>query len=201
MEVGIDESGNGRGGRRTDPAHSREAVRYALAEAARRGARVVAVWAFQPPETWVEGYEIIVTPSLSEVTDNIEARTRQLVCEVAEELGGDAAKVPFDVVGLVGSPAKALLDRASAPDLLVVGHRGRGALASTVLGSVGLRCVLQAPCPVTIVPAVPVGQRADEPVADAIPKLWKGRPAEVGAGGLTDLVVRESRPGAASDER
>ena len=55
--------------------HSRVVARHALAEAARRGARVVAVRAFQMPETWYEGYEIVVTPGPGEVTANIESRS------------------------------------------------------------------------------------------------------------------------------
>ena len=42
---------------------------------------------------------------------------------------------------------------AKDADLLVLGHRGRGAFRSAVLGSVGLHCVLHATCPVTIVRA------------------------------------------------
>jgi nucleotide-binding universal stress UspA family protein len=49
-----------------------------------------------------------------------------------------------------------LIEQAQAADLLVVGHRGRGGLASALLGSVGLHCVLHAACPVIIVrPAAP----------------------------------------------
>jgi nucleotide-binding universal stress UspA family protein len=149
--------------------HARAAVRYAIAEAARRGARVVAVRAFEPPQTWVEGYEVIVAPSLSDVTTNVEARTRALLHDVAEELGGAALRVPIDALAMAESPAKALLERSRDADLLVVGHRGRGAVASGVLGSVGLRCVLHARCPVTVVPTEPAVEPAVEPAASAAP--------------------------------
>jgi nucleotide-binding universal stress UspA family protein len=145
---------------------ARQAVRFAIAEAARRGARVVAVRAFQAPEHRVEGYEVVIAPSVSEVTINVEARTRALLRRVAEELGGDALRVPIEAIAVIGSPGKALLDRARDADLLVVGHRGRGALASATLGSVGLHSVLHARCPVTVVPAaLPVEERAVAPVA------------------------------------
>jgi nucleotide-binding universal stress UspA family protein len=146
--------------------HSRVAVRYALAEAARRGARVVAVRAFEMPETWYEGYEVIVMPGPSEVTANIESRTLGLLRAVAEELGGAARDVPIEALAILGSPAKALLDRARDADLLVVGHRGRGALASRILGSVGLHCLLHATCPVTVVPSAAT-RPASEPAVDA----------------------------------
>ena len=53
---------------------------------------------------------------------------------------------------LLNCGAAVLVEEAADADLLVVGHRGHGALGSTLLGSVGLRCVLHAPCPVTVVP-------------------------------------------------
>ncbi|WP_214401420.1 universal stress protein [Pseudonocardia lacus] len=147
--------------------HSRAAVRHALAEAARRGARVVAVRAFQMPETWYEGYEVVVAPSPSEVTANVESRTRGMLRAVAEELGGTALAVPIEAVGLLGSPAKALVEQSHDADLLVVGHRGRGGLASRVLGSVGLHVLLHAACTVTVVPTTAVEEAVTEPAADA----------------------------------
>jgi nucleotide-binding universal stress UspA family protein len=59
--------------------------------------------------------------------------------------------VSVDVEAVAGGPAPVLLDAAEGADLLVLGHRGRGAFSSAVLGSVGLQCVLHATCPVTIV--------------------------------------------------
>ncbi|HEX5810505.1 MAG TPA: universal stress protein [Pseudonocardia sp.] len=60
-----------------------------------------------------------------------------------------------EVSGATGHPADILVTQAREADQLVLGHRGRGALASAVLGSVGLSCVLHAPCPVTIVRTAP----------------------------------------------
>jgi nucleotide-binding universal stress UspA family protein len=67
----------------------------------------------------------------------------------AEQRGGP--DVPVEVQGIVGSPAKVLLEQACDADLLVLGHRGLGGFASAMLGSVGLQCVLHAQGPVTIV--------------------------------------------------
>jgi hypothetical protein len=52
---------------------------------------------------------------------------------------------------VTGSAVPALLDASARADLLVLGHRGRGQLASAMLGSVGLQCAIYASCPVTIV--------------------------------------------------
>ena len=52
----------------------------------------------------------------------------------------------------VGRPATLIVDAARhmGADLIVMGSRGRGAIASTVLGSVAAEVVDQAPCPVLV---------------------------------------------------
>jgi nucleotide-binding universal stress UspA family protein len=62
-----------------------------------------------------------------------------------------ANKVELEIVGVSGHPASELVAQSRDADLLVVGHRGKSAIASTFLGSVGLSCVQHAHCPVTIV--------------------------------------------------
>jgi nucleotide-binding universal stress UspA family protein len=59
--------------------------------------------------------------------------------------------VLLQVEPTAGHPAQVLLTAAQGADLLVLGHRGRGVVLSALLGSIGLQCVLHAPCPVTIV--------------------------------------------------
>jgi nucleotide-binding universal stress UspA family protein len=125
------------------------ALRYALADAARRSARVRVVRAFAQPEDFPVPYGLPRPPTLEELTARLETATKTVVESVASEpgLGG----VPVDVVAVQGSSAKVLVDEARDADLLVVGHRGLGGVASRLLGSVGLACVLHASCPVTIV--------------------------------------------------
>ena len=59
-----------------------------------------------------------------------------------------------------GRPASALLDEASAmqPDLIVIGSRGHGPLATVLVGSVSTEVVDHAPCPVLVARA-PVAHR------------------------------------------
>ncbi len=52
-----------------------------------------------------------------------------------------------------GRPGKVLVDVAQPGDLLVVGTRGRGAIADTLLGSVSTYVASHARCPVAIVPS------------------------------------------------
>jgi hypothetical protein len=68
----------------------------------------------------------------------------------------ELAVVPVTVEATTGAPGPVLVDAARGADLLVLGHRGRGAVRSALLGSVGLHCALHASCPVTIVRAAKV---------------------------------------------
>jgi len=83
-----------------------------------------------------------------------------------------AGRVEMEVVGVAGHPATELVEQSREAALLVLGHRGRGAIASTLLGSVGLSCVLHAHCPVTIVRPTSAGDDAAAPaVAAATPAV------------------------------
>jgi nucleotide-binding universal stress UspA family protein len=67
------------------------------------------------------------------------------------------------VVGVDGSPESGaagpvLVEASEGADMLVLGHRGLGAVRSAMLGSVGLHCVLHATCPVTVVRPAAVTQ-------------------------------------------
>ena len=50
-----------------------------------------------------------------------------------------------------GHPAQVLLEESNDADLLVVGHRGRGAFTGMLVGSVSTHCVTHATCPVVVV--------------------------------------------------
>jgi nucleotide-binding universal stress UspA family protein len=129
---------------------SRGALRFALEDAARRGAAVRVVSVYVPPEYWAGAYGLSALPVIEEVVAQHEAVAQQAVdAVVADEAA--LADVPVEVHALPGPPARALIEQAREADLLVLGHRGRGGFASAVLGSVGLHCVLHATCPVTIV--------------------------------------------------
>jgi nucleotide-binding universal stress UspA family protein len=67
-----------------------------------------------------------------------------------------ASKAGVSVTGEVteGHPAEVLLKAAAGADLLVVGSRGHGGFAGTLLGSVSTHAVHQARCPVLVVRTV-----------------------------------------------
>jgi nucleotide-binding universal stress UspA family protein len=137
----------------SDP--SRTALEFALEEAARRTARVRAVIAFHPPESWPTVYGMApimaVPPSRQELAEAAERTIEQTVAEATARVAGRAPAVDVEVRVVPGAAAQVLVDQAADADLLVVGHRGRGGFASACLGSVGLQCVLHARCPVTVV--------------------------------------------------
>ncbi|GAA2570151.1 universal stress protein [Pseudonocardia hydrocarbonoxydans] len=152
------------------------ALEFALSDAARRDARLRVVAAVAPPEFWATAYGPIPLPASPELLEEIVAAAQAWVDEAATRLGlAVPADVAVEIRTAAGSPAPALLDAARDADLLVVGHRGRGAVASTLLGSVGLRCVLHARCPVTVVrPAPAPGPELDPVTAMAVPAAAGG---------------------------
>ncbi|MHA6794220.1 universal stress protein [Pseudonocardia bannensis] len=132
---------------------SEVAIGFALQEAARRGAQLIVVAAFDLPPYWACAYGMPAAPESSEalretIRDHVEAHVRK----VADSFGEQARDVPVEIRPVVGDPAAALVDAARHADLLVVGHRGGGGFANLLLGSVASKCVLHATCPVTIVP-------------------------------------------------
>jgi nucleotide-binding universal stress UspA family protein len=75
---------------------------------------------------------------------------------LSEALAGWREKYPDVVVhsGVIRDhPVSGLLTTAAAQDLLVVGSRGRHALAGTLLGSVSQGVLHHAACPVALVPS------------------------------------------------
>ena len=143
---------------------SRMALRFALEDAHRRGARVRAVTAYLSPEFWAASCGVAALPTIEEIVDDNVTVARDVLKGVVDEAPA-LGEVPVDVVALPGAPARVLIEQAQGAALLVVGHRGRGGFKSAVLGSVGLHCVLHATCPVTVVR--PQQEPADAPRAEA----------------------------------
>jgi nucleotide-binding universal stress UspA family protein len=123
------------------------ALKYAVAEANRRGARLRVVSTYFP-EYSVHGRTEPVTASETGVEVDLEQEIRHVV---EDALAGDALPQPAEIVVAAGPAAGVLIDASGEVDVLVLGHRGRGGFASMLLGSVSLQCVLHARCPVIVV--------------------------------------------------
>lgn len=141
---------------------SRAALRVAVLAADRRGDDLRVLTA-PLSETELGAWGTGAWPSMSlpdpdRILGSALETARQMVEDVLAELRGRLRSEPtIDVRAVIGHPAQVLLDAARGADQLVVGHRGRGAASSLLLGSVGLRCVVHAPCPVTVVPLTDAG--------------------------------------------
>ncbi len=137
--VGIDGSPGGRA-----------AAEFAVREARLRGARLVAVTALGLADlAHFDPYSVHMHAKME-----IVARAEEMVATALRGL--DTEGLDVRVVVTTDEPARALIDQGAFADLLVVGSRGRGGLRGLVLGSVSLRCVLHARCPVTVVRPEPM---------------------------------------------
>jgi nucleotide-binding universal stress UspA family protein len=129
-------------------AHAARAVEFAFDEASRRGVPLVAV------QVWTEP----VHPSNgapARADDEACAARDEARHTVATALGGYREKYPGLAVEVElirsADTEDALVRRSDGAALMVVGSRGRGALAGALLGSVGHALIHHAACPVAIV--------------------------------------------------
>ncbi|WP_409329854.1 universal stress protein [Trujillonella humicola] len=154
-------------------AGARAALAVALREARRAGASLEVLAAYEPAELSTETYGY-VPATMRELRAEVERGTWRLVEEVVQELAEDDGTdvgPPVEVVVVEGTAAEALVRSAARAAHLVVGTRGHGGIRGLLLGSVALRCLVAAPCPVMVVPLP--SRPAGAPVA---------RPAEPAAG-------------------
>lgn len=126
---------------------SLKAARMAAEVARRFGARMTLAYVIPrlllPPDVY--------GLTLAEVEREQRAHAEKLVADALSRLGGSGLQVETAV--LSGSPAETLAEAAAAPDvdLVVLGSRGRGAVARVLLGSVSDRLVHISPKPVLVV--------------------------------------------------
>jgi nucleotide-binding universal stress UspA family protein len=128
---------------------SKVALRWAVDQARLTGATVDAVIAWQVPEAmhgnaWAA--MLVEEPGFGVLA---EKELTEAISEIADP-DPDATINPVVVQGW---PAEVLLNAAEGADLLVVGSRGRGGFASTLLGSVSQNCAHHATCPLLIIRA------------------------------------------------
>lgn len=129
---------------------SRAALEFALEEAALRTMRLRVVTAFDPPDPWL--FTVGLSLDLDALRRDAKERVAELVGAAAQARSARGAPVPPYEVEVDSGPATPVLERLSwDAALLVVGHRGRGELASKLIGSVGLNCVVHARCTVVVV--------------------------------------------------
>ena len=121
---------------------SRAALRWAIRQAGLTWAVVEAVTAWQIPV----GTGLVPPADMPDYADD----ARMVLTEAINETCTVDPEVEIYPRVVEGRAAPVLVDAAEGADLLVVGSRGHGGLAGTLLGSVGKYCARHAPCPVVI---------------------------------------------------
>jgi nucleotide-binding universal stress UspA family protein len=133
---------------------SRRALAWALAEAYLRGVGCVLVHA------WDFGLAASSPAPGNALEVLVDDANTLLDRDLAFARTSD---VPVKGILVYGSASAALIDASADALMLVVGTRGRGGLASALLGSVSSACVHHAACPVVVIP--PAGRaRGDNAV-------------------------------------
>ena len=143
-----------------DSASCQRALRWAAGEAARRGAPLAIMYASTlPVATWP------VPPIPSGYMEYQADRAQDILGRaraVAGAIVGDT--VPVSTEFVVATPTAALVEATGSAGMVVVGSRGRGALARTILGSVSTGVVHRAECPVAVIHDEEAPSDADAPV-------------------------------------
>jgi nucleotide-binding universal stress UspA family protein len=129
-------------------ATSRAAVRWAAADAVRRGGalHVVRAWSLTTaprPRTWAVGY----VPPFTDFEDAV----REELARTRRPLVADLAGLDVHWHAVHGRPEAVLATASTGAELLVVGSRGRGELRELLLGSVAAAVLHSASCPVVVV--------------------------------------------------
>lgn len=122
------------------------ALRYAAEAAALRGARLRVVHARPVPGLPAR---FVSALDLARTRERARDRLRE-ACGPVREWHPDLTVVESVVSG---HPVSTLADASGEADLVVIGSRGRGAMASAVLGSVGHGVIRHAGCPVAVIGA------------------------------------------------
>ena len=128
---------------------SKDALRWALAEARLRRARLRCVHAWiLPPLFDPSG---IAGSYMREVRETLQQEATELLGAVVAELAAGFEDVDVEQIVAEGPAARVLTEAAAGADLLVVGSRGLGGFAGLRLGSVSHQGSQHASCPVAIV--------------------------------------------------
>lgn len=126
---------------------SKDALRWAIDEAHLRNATVRAIHVWTYPVVFAGEF---VPPDFLNANALRDAAQKALDDTVAE-VAGENPDAYIERVVEHGSVAHVLVEAAREADLLVVGSRGHGGFAGSLLGSVSQQCAHHAPCAVVII--------------------------------------------------
>ncbi len=144
-----------------------EALRWAIEDAARRGASVTVIHVYPPGRERSPHQAALSFVTAESTVQRVAEDDRRWREERAAEARQSAERMLADIVRNAGPrrdvrihqvvveddrPVRVLMDRAAKADLLVVGARGRGGFGGLKLGSVSQQLTVHAKCPVVVVP-------------------------------------------------
>lgn len=133
-----------------DSESARKALAYAIEEGSRRGLPVLALTVFGSPSAWAR--EVSTVLDEDRLEGQVQKAAKKIVDDVVAEQRERGIEAPSVRAGLrTGSPADVLVRISRDAALLVIGDRGRGEIASRLIGSVVLGTVVHARCPVLVV--------------------------------------------------
>ncbi|MFF7534805.1 universal stress protein [Streptomyces bobili] len=131
-----------------NPDTSGDAVRFAFREAEARACTLDVVRAWRCP-----AHETVDHPALAaEPARHHEERASALLDELLREAMAGHPDVRVRRTTVEGPPAKVLVDRSAAADLVIVGARRRVGRLGLQIGRVSHTLLHHARCPVTVVP-------------------------------------------------
>jgi nucleotide-binding universal stress UspA family protein len=133
---------------------SQEALRWAVRQAKLTGASVEAITAWQSPTLVGLGSPFTEAEPSPGDDDRIKTAAENVMRAAVAEAGAMSAGVRVKAEVGEGSAAQFLLDAAKGASLVVVGSRGHGGIAGTLLGSVGQTLAQHSPCAVLIIRGV-----------------------------------------------
>lgn len=153
-----------------DTEHSTYAVTCAIREAVARRAALRLVHAYQ----WIPPGTFGLPPGIA-AEAAVAAASQAVLDKAAERLRAENPGLTVEAVSAGGDPAGALADQGREASLVVVGGRGRGGFVGQLLGSVALRVLDRATCPVMIARGaespptgrIMIGVDVDRPGGDA----------------------------------
>jgi nucleotide-binding universal stress UspA family protein len=134
---------------------SQPVLRWAVQQARAVHGKLQVVLAWQLPEL-ADHVPMRIEATLDEEE---EKRVDSLISATLNDLGIRENELQIETFVQEGGPVRLLLRHAKDADLLVLGSKGHGRDANKLLGSVTSSCLVQASCPVVI---VPVAERSAE---------------------------------------
>lgn len=140
----------------TDDPTAERALDFAAAEAVRDGAGLTV------EHTWAAAPTYVDTPAM--IVDEVRSTGRSLLASAAHRIELAHPELSVTPALHAGSAAVAIVRASTNASLVVVGSRGRGAVAGFFLGSVSHDVLLNMPAPVAVVPS------GDEPI-DVYPEI------------------------------